>query len=262
MINISLDGLLSPGGDEDRNLAMLKVTYNGNEYDWKVYIPAGEDIGSYLDSISSVIMEDIDRKELLWQSAPKTKIIQGPDGESIQVDVLKSEIVCPDVPDFYAKRRSAYPKLLDQMGALWKGEDSAEYKSMMSVIEQIKTENKNPSITLAGLKEEKIKQIELWRKEARFAPGSVFGRTWQLDEKSQSLLGQAILIASLGGSLPTAWIDADNNPLAITDISQLLQIAAVAAAQTDYAYIRSLELKSIVRDVATDTKEKLDAIVW
>jgi hypothetical protein len=42
-------------------------------------------------------------------------------GEAKTVPIEKSEIVRPDMPDYYAKRRAEYPSLGDQLDALWKG---------------------------------------------------------------------------------------------------------------------------------------------
>lgn len=54
----------------------------------------------------------------------------------------KGEIVCPDIPDYYAKRRSEYPPLADQLDAFWKGEASQDYQNMLAKIQAVK--NKYP----------------------------------------------------------------------------------------------------------------------
>jgi hypothetical protein len=46
-------------------------------------------------------------------------------GEVITVDIEKSEIVKPEIPDYYAKRRAEYPSIGDQLDAFWKGGDAA-----------------------------------------------------------------------------------------------------------------------------------------
>jgi hypothetical protein len=40
------------------------------------------------------------------------------------VPIEKSEIVRPDIPDYYAKRRAEYPPIGDQLDALWKGDEA------------------------------------------------------------------------------------------------------------------------------------------
>jgi hypothetical protein len=261
MITISLEGLASPS-DDDRNLAYIKVDYDGVIYDWQVYVPADVDLTAYLEAKKDVIIAQINAKEAIWATTPKTKIVSDPFGVDTEIEVFKNEIVRPDVPDYYVSRKKEYPSLTEQLGALWKGEYSSEYADMINKINDIKNKYKPSVQMLDDLKAEKIAQIEKWRATARFANGVANGRTWQLDEKSQALLGQAILIATVGGPLPTAWFDVDNVPMPITNVSELLNIASVAAANTDAAFVRSQELKSIVRDPSTDTAEKLDAIVW
>ena len=125
-MSISLEGLMSPGGDEIRALAMLKVEHNGLMYDWQAFVPPNTDLTTFITQSESVIKAQIDAKEAAWAAlTPKTREVTDPlTGETKTVPIEKSEIVRPDIPDYYAKRRAEYPSLGDQLDALWKGGDA------------------------------------------------------------------------------------------------------------------------------------------
>ena len=135
---ISLEGIASNLENEERGLAYLKVVHNGQTYDWQIFIPPGADLSAYISSQEAAIEADIDAKEAAWAAlTPKTREIPDPFGGSpTVVDIDKSEIVRPDIPDYYAKRRAEYPSLGDQLDALWKGGDAAA--AMKNKIAEIK----------------------------------------------------------------------------------------------------------------------------
>ena len=139
-IEISLEGLQTLSPPEDRALAHLKISYNNNVYNWSLYIPPNTDLGSYIESNKTKIQADIDAKEAAWAALdPKTRTLTNPLTQATEtVDIAKEEIVRPDIPDYYALRRAAYPSLAEQLGALWKGPDSADYQNMMSQIQAVK----------------------------------------------------------------------------------------------------------------------------
>ena len=143
---ISLEGLLTVGGNEERSVADIKVYYNNNVYDWKIYIPQNVNLSEYIEQSKAKIMADIDAKEAEWEALdPKTKTIPDPHrfrGEEIVVPLEKNEIVKPNIPDYYALRRQEYPTLAEQLGAIWKGTDSAEFDEMKQKILAVK--NKYP----------------------------------------------------------------------------------------------------------------------
>ena len=122
-MSISLEGLMSPGGDETRALAMLKVDHNGLTYDWQAFVPPNTDLTTFIAQSESAIKAQIDAKEATWAAlTPKTREVTDPiTGEATTVPIEKSEIVRPDIPDYYAKRRAEYPSIGDQLDALWKG---------------------------------------------------------------------------------------------------------------------------------------------
>jgi len=142
---ISLAGLATIGGNEDRALANINVNYNGTLYDWQIFVPTTSiDLNAFLVESAPIIQSQIDKKELEWANLnPKTKTITDPfTDEEIVVDIEKHEIVRPDIPDYYALRRNEYPSLAEQLGAVWKGMDSQEYMDMQQRILNVK--NKYP----------------------------------------------------------------------------------------------------------------------
>lgn len=141
---ISLEGLMTPGGDENRALALIKVNHNGQEYDWQLFIPQGVNLSDYIDASEAAIKTDIDAKEAAWAAlTPKTREINNPiTGQTTTVPIEKSEIVRPDNPDYYAKRRAEYPSLGDQLDAMWKGGQAAA--DMQARIQAVKQKYPKP----------------------------------------------------------------------------------------------------------------------
>lgn len=120
---ISLEGLQSGVTGEDRAIAILKVEHNSETYDWMTFVPPNTDLATYIAASEARIKAEIDAKEALWAASPKMREVEGINGtETVAID--KSEIVCADNPDYYAKRRAEYPALGDQLDAVWKGADA------------------------------------------------------------------------------------------------------------------------------------------
>jgi hypothetical protein len=148
-INITITGIYTPPLPETRDIVDLEVNYNGNIYSWKIYSPQGVDLSQFIVSSAQRIQAEIDEKELLWSNSPKTKTVSSPfDDSTITVDIQKEEVVCPDIPDYYAKRREEYPSIGDQLGALAKGITSQEYQDILSKIEQVKLKYPKPDYIL------------------------------------------------------------------------------------------------------------------
>jgi hypothetical protein len=136
---ISLEGLMTPGGDESRALAMLKVVHNGQTYDWQIFVPPNTDLSTFIAASEAAVKAQIDAKEAAWAAlTPKTRPVTDPmTGETTQVPIEKSEIVRPDIPDYYAKRRAEYPSLGDQLDAMWKGgQDAADMQAKIQAVKQ------------------------------------------------------------------------------------------------------------------------------
>ena len=137
-MSISLEGLMSGIQGEERALAQVKVEHNGQTYDWELFVPADANLSEYVANAEATVKAQIDAKEAVWEALdPKTRTIDDPiTGETITVDIEKSEIVRPDIPDYYAKRRAEYPAIGDQLDAFWKGGDAAT--AMLAKIQAVK----------------------------------------------------------------------------------------------------------------------------
>lgn len=139
---ISLAGLMSNvEPNEPRALAYLDVVYNGNTYKWQSYVPIDTtNLDNFLESIKPRVEMEIDAKEAEWAALdPKTRTYTDPmTRREVTVDILKEEIVKPDIPDYYARRRREYPDLRDQVGAVWKGPGSEDYVGISQQIEEVK----------------------------------------------------------------------------------------------------------------------------
>lgn len=143
MTTISLEGINSPGGNEERTIAYLNVEYNSNTYNWIIFIPNYvTNLSEFLQDANTIVKieNQIQSKEDEWAALdPKTRIIEDMFGEEpIVVDIQKEEIVRPDIPDNYAKRRSEYPPIQEQIAAIWKGPSSKDYEDIQTKIQQIK----------------------------------------------------------------------------------------------------------------------------
>jgi hypothetical protein len=143
-MSISLEGLMSPGGDETRALAMIRVVHNEQTYDWQIFVPADVDLATFIENSEATVKAQIDAKEAQWTALdPKTKqVVDGIMGEVIEVPIEKSEIVKPDIPDYYAKRRAEYPSIGDQLDAFWKGGDAEA--EMLAKIQAVKDKYPKP----------------------------------------------------------------------------------------------------------------------
>lgn len=148
MSEINLTGLASNIENEDRALAYLEVNHNNNIYNWQIFIPNDvQDLAQYLDSVKQSILDDIDSKEAQWASLePKTRTVSDPmmPDQIVTVDISKDEIVKPSIPDYYALRRNEYPKLGDQLDAMWKGTDSQAFLDMQYKILEVKAKYPKP----------------------------------------------------------------------------------------------------------------------
>lgn len=107
-------------------------------------------------------------------------------------------------------------------------------------------------------KDAKRAEINAARDAAVVAPVSALGHVWDADEHSQSLLGKAILLASLGAPLPTVWRDYEGKDLPIMKVDQLLAISGAMAAATQAAYTTAFAKKDALKSATT--LEEIEAI--
>jgi hypothetical protein len=143
-MSVSLEGLMTVGGDETRALAIVKVDHNGQTYDWQIFVPPNTDLSTFITGSEARLKAEIDAKEAEWTAlTPKTREIEDPmTGETTTVEIDKSEIVRPEIPDYYAKRRAEYPSAGDQLGAQWKG--GVEAADMFDRIQAVKDKYPKP----------------------------------------------------------------------------------------------------------------------
>lgn len=138
-MSVVLKAIMSNIPGESRALATLAVSHNGQEYEWQAFIPEGmTDYQLFCTEIESRVKAEINSKEAQWAAlTPKTREVTNPfTNEVTTYPIEKSEIVRPEIPDYYSKRRQEYPSLGDQMDALWKG--GAEQAAMMQKIAAVK----------------------------------------------------------------------------------------------------------------------------
>lgn len=119
-ITIKSAGLLTPGGLEDRDLIVMDVEYNKNTYSWSIYSVSGQNTNDTIDNALASIEQ------------------------RIVAQLAAGEEPSPEIPDYYAKRRSEYPSIGDQLGALYKGIDTPEYAAMQAKIQAVKDKYPKP----------------------------------------------------------------------------------------------------------------------
>ena len=87
----------------NRQLVAIDITYNSIDYNWIIYAPlvSGDAMNEYITLVTNIIKADIDAKESVWSTYPKTEEITDPlTGETQTVDIPKERIVHPTIPDY------------------------------------------------------------------------------------------------------------------------------------------------------------------
>lgn len=146
-MKVELKGIKTLEAPEDRGLLYLSVEYNGKVYDWNLFIPSSEigNIQGFIDKSLDLIQFEIDEKEEQWNNMEKTYTVQDPlTMEEMVVEISKEEIVKPDFPDYYMKRRMEYPTIGEQLDAIWTGVGSEKFQAMQTKINNVKTTNSKP----------------------------------------------------------------------------------------------------------------------
>ena len=110
-----------------------------------------------------------------------------------------------------------------------------------------KTDTEN----LTSVKNKRLYQITHDRNTSISQPVIVHGRPWQADAESQRNLANEILTTQAGVPMSPIWRDADNNNMVLTDIQQLVDIAAAFKVQTLTAYLTSWTRKEAVEAATT-----------
>ena len=138
---LEFKGISSANGhSEDRILVYFEVISDNDVYEWMRYAPnTTSNFGEYIESIKQSVIDDINNKETIWENGPKVGEAEDPlTGELIIFDVDRNSIVRPDIPDYYALRRSEYPSFGEQLGAIFKGPESTDYQNVLNKIQEIK----------------------------------------------------------------------------------------------------------------------------
>ena len=145
---IVLTGIQSLDPPEDRALLYVNVTVNDQPYQWQVFFPpTANSYDDYLATIAPQVYAEIAKKETDWAVlTPKTRTVEIPGEGTVQIPIAKEEIVRPEIPDYYAKRRDAYPKIGDQLDAFWKGPQSPAYREMLGKIDAVKARYPKPTV--------------------------------------------------------------------------------------------------------------------
>jgi hypothetical protein len=106
-------------------------------------------------------------------------------------------------------------------------------------------------VALEDAKASKLTQILQDRNTALAQPVTVHGRPWQADAESQRNLSNEILTASSGVFLSPIWRDLNNSDMTVTNLQQLVDIAAAMKLQTLTAYQTSWARKAAVEAATT-----------
>lgn len=139
MNQVVLVGIAPSEPYDNRVKLILKVTYNGEVFDWVARMPpsSSSSFQDFVDSHASDILADVAAKLQQWEDLnPKTREVVDDTGASITVDIDRSEIVVPTYPDYYVLRAREYPRIEEQLDALWKGGVAQE--QMSSLINSVK----------------------------------------------------------------------------------------------------------------------------
>lgn len=267
--NVEIAGIQGQLSPETRNLVFLKAYYDDQVYSWSIYVPTSLDPETYVQANKDRIKKEIDLKEQEWINLdPKTRIIFGENGEEIIIDIAKDEIVRPDVPDYYAKRRLEYPDLGDQFDSFWKGFNSIEYIEMQEKILEVK--QKYPKIyidsDLEELKASKLQYITIMRNSTLNTLSAEWNNdTWDADEGTSTRIANVLTMieqANASGILtPSAipWRTYDNQDRYLT-VPELVQLGASIFSAQQVVWTKQANLKNQI--ISALTIEEINSITW
>lgn len=109
-----------------------------------------------------------------------------------------------------------------------------------------------PQPALADVKAAKLMQIEQDRDAAIAATVTVHDRPWQASKIDVDNLSQELLTVQAGVPMSPIWRDADNSDMVLTDVAQLVVIAAAMKMQKLLAYQTSWTRKAAVNAATTN----------
>lgn len=267
--NVEIAGIQGQPFPETRNLVFLKAYYDDQVYSWSIYVPTSLDPETFVQANKDRIKKEIDLKEQEWTNLdPKTRIIFGENGEEIMVDIAKDEIVRPDVPDYYAKRRLEYPDLGDQFDSFWKGPNSAEYIQMQEKILEVK--QKYPKIyidsDLEELKASKLQYITIMRNSTLNTLSAEWNSDiWDADEATSTRIANVLTMIEQASALgmPTppsiAWRTFDNQDRFLT-VAEMVQLGASIFLAQQTVWNKQANLKNQINNATTI--DEVNSVVW
>jgi len=262
-ISISLEGLINPPPPETRAVGLIKVNYNEQEYDWKIFIPADSlgDINSFLLASEATIISQIDEKEAEWAALnPKTRTLEDPFTGTITVPIERHEIVRPDDLDYYAKRRQEYLPVGEQLDAILKGVESPEFVNVIEKHQEIKHKYYKLPRTLDDVKADKKEEINR-RRDIEEKSGFMFmGKMFDSDSLAVKRIGivfQAALVAD--DTFTIDWTTQDGSVMSLSK-ANVMMLPATMAMVANNLHVKGRTLKAQVE--AATTAEEVDAISW
>lgn len=135
---IEFKGLKSGDAQDERTTFYLNVSIDGDTYPWFVKVAEGTDPATYLTANEDSILDAVQAKIDEWEETQPTT----DDGDGNEIPVSKADFVKPDYPDYFVKRKRAYPSLGEQLDAVWKGGQAQE--DMADLIASIKAQYPKP----------------------------------------------------------------------------------------------------------------------
>lgn len=267
--HVEIAGIQGQPSPETRNLVYLKVYYDDQVYSWVIYVPTTVDAETYVQANKDYIKKEIDLKEQEWIDLnPKTRTVQTIDGEDVVIDISRDEIVKPDIPDYYAKRRLEYPDLGDQFDSFWKGLNSPEYIEMQQKILEVK--QKYPRIyiesDLEEVKASKLQYITIMRNSTLNTLSAEWNNDiWDADEASSTRIANVLTMIEQASALgmPTppaiAWRTFDNQDRNLT-IPEMIQLGTAIFLAQQTVWNKQADLKNQVTNATTI--DQVNSIIW
>ncbi len=266
---VEIAGIQSQSSPETRNLVLLKVYYDDLVYDWSIFISPSFDAETYVQANLERIKKEIDDKEAEWEALdPKTRIITDDSGNEIVIPIEKNEIVKPDIPDYYAKRRDEYPFVGEQLDSFWKGIGSVDYIEMQNKILEVK--EKYPKLyvesELEKAKESRLQYVTTKRNSTLLTLFTEWNDDiWDADEGTSTRISNVLTMIQQAASagIPTpptiAWRTYDNQDRDLT-VAEMVQLGATIFLAQQIVWTKQAQLKNQIQ--AATTVQEVNSIIW
>lgn len=260
---IVLKGITDSDG---RILAYLDVTFNDVKYDWATYIPQGVGLDwIYIQEIQDKIYSEIADKLLMWDNLdPKTRVIEDPfGGENTIVDIDISEIVKPEIPDYWILRSKNYPKIGDQLDAIWKGSENKSYWDILDQITNVKEtyntnpwQTKTPEESFIDKKQKAKKKLALTRWLKEIGGVSYLDKTFDTDNNSQSKVLAAYIISSQEPNFTCNWKTKDGTFVSLNN-QDIITLLGIIRSHVQTVFDWEASIKTQLDNVTNDDELNL-----